>query len=82
MSDKKQNPAVIGITAFMLGAASILDLGGNRRRNRLAELPTNEEALRSDWEAIASDFRAVLGDPAPEVGDQSKRSRRGVLRRR
>ena len=48
-------------TAFIAGAARVLDLFGTM--SEPVDLPaTDEEALRRDWQAIFGDWQAVAKD--------------------
>jgi hypothetical protein len=47
------------ISAFFLGVASVLDMGGTLHRGRAKPLMDEESAMRADAEALAGDWIAV-----------------------
>lgn len=64
------------VAAFLLGMGQLLDIGDTLSRHEdiplpppPREVPTDAEALESDWQAVANDFWSVLGRQGEEKSD-------------
>ena len=62
--------------SFLLGAASLVDLAGALPSQK--KLPSDEEALRSDWMAVWNDlqsaYQTVIDGSTPEIQEKARQS--------
>ena len=62
--------------SFLLGAASLLDFAAALPPQK--KLPSDEEALRSDWMAVWNDlqlaYQTVIDESGPEIQEKARQS--------
>lgn len=74
MKNKAQKrPATFrGLSAFLLGMASVLDIGGTLYQSQVKPPVDDASAMRADAQALAGDWIAVGNDIRAAIGRYSE----------